>query len=157
MSTSTSAPTSIRDAVASDAATAADMFAQLGYQTDVGEVEERISALARDTRSRFLVAIDDERVVGLVTLYFVPVAHQGGPWCRITALIVDERQRGRGVGQRLVAACEESAAAAGCLRIEATSATRRHDAHRFYERLGYRREAHHFLKLLPGERRETVA
>jgi GNAT superfamily N-acetyltransferase len=148
MPSSTPAAVSLRDAVPSDAAAAADLFAQLGYDADVDELATRIDALAHDARSRILVAVDGEAVVGVATLYFVPVAHQDGPWCRITALIVDERVRGRGVGQILVVACEEAAAEAGCLRIEATSATRRQDAHRFYERLGYRRKAHHFLKML---------
>jgi GNAT superfamily N-acetyltransferase len=77
-----------------------------------------------------------------------PVAHERGPWCRITALVVHDGYRGRGVGTALAAAAEDAARAAGCARVEATSAIDRHDAHAFYERRGYRREAAHFLKRL---------
>lgn len=80
--------------------------------------------------------------------YFVPVVHQVGDWCRITALVVDENARGRGVGQALISAAEEAALATGCVRIEATSARRRKDAHRFYDRLGYARDTLHFVKIL---------
>jgi GNAT superfamily N-acetyltransferase len=148
MSAARSSVGSIRDAVAADAATAGDLFAQLGYETEVDDLARRITALNADPQARFLVAVEGERVLGAATIYFVPVVHQDGAWCRITALVVDARLRRSGVGRALVAACEEAAAAAGCLRVEATSATRRHDAHQFYERLGYTREAHHFLKNL---------
>jgi GNAT superfamily N-acetyltransferase len=138
----------IRRAVVADAAAVSRLFAQLGYDVDEAQVARRIAELEVDTRSRVLVAVNEEGVVGAATIYFVPVAHQAGPWCRITALVVDERVRARGVGRALVAAAEDAAAQAGCARIEATSALRRENAHRFYERLGYSREANHFLKLL---------
>jgi GNAT superfamily N-acetyltransferase len=137
-----------RRAVVADAAAVSRLFAQLGYDIGADEVAQRIADLASDTHSRILVAVSGEVVLGAATIYFVPVAHQAGPWCRITSLVVDERRRGRRVGQALHAACEERAARAGCGRIEATSALQRKGAHRFYERYGYARQAHHFLKIL---------
>ncbi len=86
--------------------------------------------------------------MGVAHIFFVPVAHDSAPWCRITALVVDEAQRGRGVGRALVGAAEEAARKAGCSRIEATSALHRTEAHRFYERLDYARSSAHFLKRL---------
>lgn len=142
------APVDIHEASANDVAELVALFAQLGYGASPEEVSSRVEELGADPQSRFFVAILDGRLVGAVTLYFVPVAHQAGSWCRLTALIVDEQVRGRGVGQALVAASEEAARAASCARVEATSATARADAHAFYERLGYRPEAIHFLKLL---------
>jgi GNAT superfamily N-acetyltransferase len=138
----------VRDATVDDVGDIAQLFAQLGYDVSAGEVAIRLAGLAGDPQSRCLVAADGTHLVGAITLYFVPVIHQGGRWCRLTSLVVDEQTRGRGVGQALVAAAEEASAAAGCVRVEATSATRRTDAHAFYERLRYRREALHFLKIL---------
>jgi GNAT superfamily N-acetyltransferase len=138
----------VRDATVDDVGDIAQLFAQLGYDVSAGEVAVRLAGLAGDPQSRCLVAADGTHLVGAITLYFVPVIHQGGRWCRLTSLVVDEQTRGRGVGQALVAAAEEASAAAGCVRVESTSATRRTDAHAFYERLGYRREALHFLKIL---------
>ena len=70
------------------------------------------------------------------------------PWCRITALVVDEAHRGHGIGQMLVEAAETAARSARCSRIEATSARHRTDAHRLYDRLGYGQTSVHFLKRL---------
>jgi GNAT superfamily N-acetyltransferase len=97
-------------------------------------------------RAGVLVATDGHPLLGLATTYLVPVAHDTGPWYRLTALVVDERERGRGVGQALIKTAEAIARDAGCSRIEATSATDRNDAHAFYEHLGYAQEADHFLK-----------
>jgi aminoglycoside 6'-N-acetyltransferase I len=144
-------PVVTRSATAEDAARLVALFAQLGYDIAAESVATRLAALASDGQSHCLVATDGASIVGVVTLYVVPVVHRTGGWCRITALIVDEQARGRGVGQTLMAAAEEVAVAAGCLRIEATSAVQRDDAHRFYDRLGYVRPALHFLKALDGQ------
>ncbi len=45
--------------------------------------------------------------------------------------------RGQGIGAALMAECEARARAAGCGMIQLTTDRSRHDAHRFYERLGY--------------------
>jgi GNAT superfamily N-acetyltransferase len=82
------------------------------------------------------------------TCFFVPVAHDARPWCRITALVVDTAHRGHGIGRMLVAAAETAARDAGCARIEATSALHRAGAHRLYEGLGFGRTSAHFLKRL---------
>jgi predicted N-acetyltransferase YhbS len=52
----------------------------------------------------------------------------------------------RGVGAELVRALERRAAAAGAGKIVVTSATRRADAHAFYEKLGYERTGLRFGK-----------
>jgi GNAT superfamily N-acetyltransferase len=84
----------------------------------------------------------------VATYFFAPVAHDSGPWCRITALIVDQAHRGQGIGELLVEAAEQAAHDASCSRIEATSALDRTTAHRFYEKLGYGQTSTHFFKRL---------
>ena len=126
----------------------AHLFCQLGYPEASEGLTERLETLLADPRADILVADDTHTLVGLATTFFVPVAHESGPWCRITALVVDVAHRGRGVGEALVVAAEQAARRAGCVRIEATSAVHRSDAHQFYEHLGYTRESEHFLKQL---------
>jgi hypothetical protein len=59
-----------------------------------------------------------------------------------------------GVGGRLVAAAESFAISRGCVRMEVTSADRRHDAHEFYRRCDYLDQAgrsSRFLRDLEGQ------
>jgi len=124
----------------------AALFRQLGYPDAGAGLADRLSALLEDPRADVLVAAAKGALVGAVTMFFLPVAHEDGPWCRISALVVDEEHRGRGVGESLLAAAESAARAAGCSRIEATSALHREGAHRFYAARGYASGSQHFLK-----------
>ena len=54
----------------------------------------------------------------------------------------------RGVGEKLVAAAATFAREHGCSGIEVTSAERRVDAHRFYQRLGFARTGLRFFQTL---------
>lgn len=63
-----------------------------------------------DPHADVLVAEDGGgNLLGAATYYFIPVAHDGRPWCRITTLVVDEAHRGRGIGQMLLEAAETAA------------------------------------------------
>ena len=95
-----------------------------------------------------LVAETDAVIVGLATLSMVPVLHEPGDWCRLTSLVVRPSARRAGVARALVAEAESRARAAGCARIEVTSAAHRDGAHEFYRGQGYGQESQHFLKRL---------
>jgi predicted N-acetyltransferase YhbS len=139
----------VRHARRDDAGQLAGLFAELGYPVGHDDVDRRLHALDQDPNAASLVATDGPSVVGALTLYLVPVLHEEGRWCRLTALIVSEQVRGQGVGRQLVQEAEALASANGCARVELTSAVTRGTSHGFYEALGYSRSAFHFLKRLP--------
>jgi GNAT superfamily N-acetyltransferase len=138
----------VRSARLEDAVQLARLFDQLGHPQAADELRGRLGSVLSDPRADVLVADDAGSLVGAATYFFVPVAHDDRPWCRITTLVVDEAHRGHGIGHVLVEAAEKAAREASCSRIEATSALHRDGAHRFYEDLGYGRTSAHFLKRL---------
>ncbi|MGH3010697.1 MAG: GNAT family N-acetyltransferase [Gaiellaceae bacterium] len=79
-----------------------------------------------------------------------PLLHEDGSWCRLSALVVDERSRRAGVGRKLVAEIEQRVRAAGCRYLEVTSGERpeREAAHAFYEALGLEQVSRRYLKAL---------
>jgi GNAT superfamily N-acetyltransferase len=137
----------VRSARVEDHDELARLFGQLGYPRADG-LRDRLATALDDPRAGVLVADDAGSLVGAATYFFVPVAHEAGPWCRITTLLVDAAHRGRGIGRMLVGAAESAAREASCSRIEATSAMHRDGAHRFYAALGYDQTSAHFLKRL---------
>ncbi len=137
----------VRAARAGDAEGIAAVLAQLGYPVSAADVTQRLEALA-DGRSAALVAEHDAAIAGVLTLHMAPVLHEPGDWCRITVLVVDEAARREGAGSALVARAEALARAAGCVRIEVTSALHRDGAHEFYRGLGFGQVSEHFLKAL---------
>ena len=132
----------IREAVPGDAPQVAELLTELGYPVGASEAAER---LARGTETVF-VAADGHRLLGLMTIWSqLPIAH-ARPTARVTALVVRPEARRQGLGGSLVQHALEWARSAGCEGVELTSGIRpeREDAHRFYERLGFRRTSHRF-------------
>src|SRR4051794_37721688 len=127
----------IRPATAADAAPIAELLGQLGYPCEASAVPERLSRLGAGHDAAAIVAVLDGTVVGLATMHSRIVLHSADPVAQLTALVVPETRRGRGVGRALVAAADAWARERGAKRLVVTTALHREDAPRFYERLGF--------------------
>lgn len=128
----------IRPARIADAAAVSELLHQLGYaQDDTAATATRIRTWAGDAAGAAYVAEADGELLGLVAVHVCPFFERTGSWGRIVALVVAEQSRGQGVGGQLVTAAESFAASRGCVRMEVTSAVRRHEAHEFYRRRRY--------------------
>ena len=141
-------PINIRPAETGDAEAIAGLLGELGYPQTPDAVREQLEELARYPSTHVLVATNDEHVIGVGTLNFMPLLHQKEKIARVSALAVTESHQGRGVGHELMGAFEEIARKAGCPRLEVTSNLRRAGAHGFYERLGYEETSKRFVKWL---------
>ncbi|MFD1365257.1 GNAT family N-acetyltransferase [Actinoplanes sichuanensis] len=120
-----------------DASKLVGLLNQLGYPTTEASVNERLDHWLDDRSSWLIGADDDGDLVGVAALHVMPMLEVSGKLGRLLALVVDERCRGRGVGQALVAAVEGQARAAGCVKLEITSSRHRSRTHEFYKLLGY--------------------
>ena len=138
----------VRPALPADAAGIASLMSELGYPLSPADVVRGIAGPAGGGRSAVLVAERAGSVVGVTTLHMVPVLHEPGDWCRLTSLVVAPSARRCGIARALVAEAESRARAAGCVRIEVTSARHRDGAHDFYRSQGYDQVSEHFLKPL---------
>ena len=84
-----------------------------------------------------LVAQLDGEVVAVCQLVvFRHLQAQGGRCAEIESVHVHPDRRAQGIGTMLMEAAIGRARAVGCYRVQLTSNEVRHDAHRFYERLG---------------------
>ena len=135
------------DVTAADIPALPELLEQLGYPSAPDAVAARIGRIG-DASGRVLVARQEDEVLGVMALEFLALLHHDDDLCRITALVVADRARGRGVGRRLVAEAERIARERRCLRIEVTSAEHRAAAHAFYLALGYDEKRKRFLKHL---------
>jgi GNAT superfamily N-acetyltransferase len=127
----------IRPAVAADAPALARMLTQLGYPTEASEIPRRLDRMAERPGTTVFVAEQSDAPVGVVTVHLFPSLHTSEPVAWLTALVVDERARGTGVGSALVQRAEEWAARHGASRLALTSALRRTEAHEFYKTRDY--------------------
>ena len=100
-------------------------------------MEQRLARILADEQYATFVAENDHTVVGLVGIRLGSYYEKNGLYSHLLVLVVDERERGSGVGQALVEEAERWAIERKARAVLVNSGTRRHDAHRFYERLGY--------------------
>jgi GNAT superfamily N-acetyltransferase len=141
---------SLREARPEDAPALAGLLAELGYPNSVEPLRARLRAFGADPRSFVVVAADGDRLVGFASASVLPLLHEDGSWCRLSALVVGEGSRRAGLGRELVAEVEERARAAGCRYLEVTSGERpeREAAHAFYEVLGLEQVSRRYRKEL---------
>jgi GNAT superfamily N-acetyltransferase len=131
-------PVAIRPASMDDAPRLAALCGQLWYPTTVERVEQRLRHLQPDEQHCVYVAeLPDNVVVGWIYVYLIR-SLLDDPQAEIGGLIVDEGCRGQRIGERLLKQAEQWAGERGCCAISVHSNVIRKDAHRFYERLGYR-------------------
>jgi N-acetylglutamate synthase-like GNAT family acetyltransferase len=138
----------IRDARPEDAPALARLVGQLGYPTTPEAVERRLQRLDASPADRVFVAELDGEVVGAASVHLSLTLEYDEPAAKLSAIVVDERHRRRGVGEALVKRVEEEAEAQGCCLVFLTTAKRRADAHAFYRRLGYEETGRRFAKPL---------
>lgn len=138
----------LRDALVTDAEAIIRLLGALGYPGTEPFIRARIAQLLDHPDERLLVAVDAGRVVGVISLHFIPQLALAGDFCRISYLCVDEDARGAGVGAMLEARAVELARERGCDRIELHCHARRTEAHRFYDRQGYVESPRYYVKPL---------
>ncbi len=105
--------------------------------------------LAANPNNRFYVLECDSDIVGCSQLTFIPgLSRQGATRAIIEAVRVAKRERGAGLGTFLMEEMIRIASERGCQLIQLTSDKTRHDAHRFYERLGFTRSHEGFKRVV---------
>jgi ribosomal protein S18 acetylase RimI-like enzyme len=138
----------IRDARPEDAQALATLVRQLGYPTSAKAVARRVARLQKSEADRLVVAELGGEVVGLASLHTSLSVEYDEPAAKLSAIVVDERHRRRGIGEALVAAMEAEARQRGCCLIFLTTAERRDEAHAFYRRVGFEETGRRFAKAL---------
>jgi GNAT superfamily N-acetyltransferase len=134
----TRTPVEIRRMQPFDVQAVATLCGQLGYPATADQIAARWSLIAADAGHAGFVAVNGDRVVAWLHVANRPLIEYDA-CAEICGLVVDDRERGAGVGGALVAAAEAWAKAAGLTIIRVRSRVERDRAHTFYERHGYRR------------------
>jgi GNAT superfamily N-acetyltransferase len=128
----------IREAILSDVQALAGLSTQLGYPSTAEEIAGRLEMLGGRAGNGILVAEDESGVVGwlhVAGMYFL----ESPSFAEVLGLVVDEAHRGQGIGKRLLDGAARWAADHGFDKLRVRSNVIREDAHRFYEREGFRR------------------
>jgi GNAT superfamily N-acetyltransferase len=128
----------IRTARAEDYAQMADLSRQLGYESTADDVAARMAAMRESAEHAVFVAeLPGGQIAGWIGA-FVLRSVEAEARAEVSGLVVDARERSRGIGQRLLERVEKWARAKRCGAIGLRTNVVRERAHIFYERQGYR-------------------
>lgn len=138
----------IREGRTGDARAVASLLTALGYPGTEGFIERKIAQQLDHPDARLFVAVEGSRLLGFLSLHFIPQIGLEGDFCRISYFCVVDSAQGLGVGTALEERAEMEASARGCDRIELHCHSRRVRAHGFYFRRGFVESPKYLMKLL---------
>jgi GNAT superfamily N-acetyltransferase len=112
--------------------------------------QDAFAAIDADCNQMLAVAEADGAVVGTLQLTFLPgLSHKGAWRGQVESVRVASSRRGTGLGQAMLEWAVAECRARGCRMVQLTTDKTRADAHRFYERLGFK-ASHEGFKLQLG-------
>jgi len=92
-----------------------------------------------DPNHELIVAELNGEVIGSLQLMFLPsISFQGGLRAQVESVRVDTKHRDEGIGSKLMKWTIERAKIRGAHVLQLTTHRSREEAHRFYERLGFK-------------------
>jgi GNAT superfamily N-acetyltransferase len=119
---------------------------------EVGEAGGRIGAGLVEAEGKIAAGLVEAegagKILGFLSLHFIPQIALQGDFARISYFAVDESTRGKGVGKEMEEYCTRLARERGCHLIEVHCHTRRVRAHDFYFRQGYAESPKYLVKRL---------
>ena len=102
------------------------------------EYIDAFNALEMDQNQLLAVASDGGEVVGTLQLTFFPGIARMGAWRgQIEAVRIAAEHRSSGLGRQFFEWAIAQCRSRGCTLVQLTTDKTRHDAHRFYESLGF--------------------
>ncbi len=127
---------SFRIANTSDAPAVNELAKQLGYDNEVVDTTSYIQNLQDSLTEELIVAEYQETVIAWMQLSYMLRA-ESGYFIEITGLVVDERYRSAGIGNKLIEYAKEYCIQKGLNKLKVRTNIVRQRTHAFYERSGF--------------------
>jgi ribosomal protein S18 acetylase RimI-like enzyme len=117
--------------------------------SDVDTFRKLVKKYVTDSDKTILVAVlDDVKIVGMVSVMFLPRLNRDTLEMYIPELVVLEKYQNQGIGKKLINSCIPLAKEKKCHRIRLESGNKRKESHLFYKHLGFEQSALSFTKNL---------
>jgi GNAT superfamily N-acetyltransferase len=133
-----------------DSTPLADLSGQLGYLSTPEQIKVRLAGIfARPDQAVFVAEVDGQ-VAGWVHVFACPTVELD-LYAEVGSLVVDQDQRGCGIGKALMEKAEAWARQRRIYEVRLRSNVIREEAHQFYETIGYEKIKSQFTfhKVLP--------
>jgi predicted N-acetyltransferase YhbS len=120
-----------------DAAKVVDLMNQLGYEVNQDNLSKIVKLILQNDDGTAIVALNDQgKVVGSLQISITNRLAEGN-YGEIVSLVVDQNERGKGIGKGLVNESTTWLAKKGYPKIRVRCNVIRLEAHKFYECLDF--------------------
>ncbi|WP_186445889.1 GNAT family N-acetyltransferase [Paenibacillus cremeus] len=126
----------IRKAEMNDAGPLCGLSGQLGYAVSEAQMSERLGNILPDPEHAVFVMEVEDEIAGWVHVHGRFLL-ESAPFAEIGGLVVSNRHRRQGIGEKLMRACETWAREQGFSAMRVRSGAQRKEAHAFYVGIGY--------------------
>jgi len=109
---------------------------QLGYETTIEKMHNRLLEILNNTDNCIYICIDNENVIGWVHGFY-SLRVESDSFVEIGGLVVDENYRRNGIGKILVEKVIEWARTKKSTKIRVRCNAVRKETHIFYNRIGF--------------------
>ena len=144
----------IGESVPYDIPSLLELLYQLGRQkpqkdNDFDYFTQLLKNYIHDNDKKILVAkIDDSKIIGLISMVFLPRLNQKTLELYVPELIVSQNYQSQGIGTKLINFSIELGKEKKCHRIRLESGNQRLESHKFYKHLGFENSSIFFTKNL---------
>lgn len=97
-----------------------------------------LDSIVRDKNIRLVVAKEGTQIIGMATLILMIAPN--GKRAKVEDVVVDEKHRGKGIGEKISKKLIVIAKSKKMRRIELTTGQKRIAAHRLYEKIGFKKK-----------------
>ena len=126
----------LREMTVKDAPAVNLLSKQLGYPLSEDQTLQNIMAVLKSNDHTAFVAEYENRIVGWIGASQA-IMIEVMPHCEINGLVIDERNRGRGIGKLLIDKVKQWAKEKGNDKLGLHCNIKRVEAHSFYQHLGF--------------------
>lgn len=126
----------IRTAEIEDSESITELSNQLGYPSEIIEVQKRLMELLQNNDNCVFIALEGEKVVGWVHGFYSRRI-ESESFVEIGGLVVDTEYRKKGIGKLLVDEINKWSSTKQCDKIRVRCNTVRKESHLFYQQLGF--------------------
>lgn len=140
----------IRNVSAEDFDSVYPLFEQLWPTKPINrtELQKVFNRGVASSADELFCAVLDDQVIGFCAYAIVNNLWQEGYISYLYAMVVDEKQRGKGYGTKLIQEAISRSKQQGMKRVELDSGFPREKAHQFYQKLGFQKRAYLFSYIL---------
>ncbi len=135
----------IREAIEKDISDILSLLYELGRpkpkNSDIDAFENLVRQYITDSDKQIFVAIDESKIVGMISMIFLPRLNHIAYETYIPELVVFKKYQNQGIGKKLINHCIAISKDKKYHGIRLESGNIRQESHKFYKHLGFEQSA----------------